>query len=82
MMILPDVGDADQDQAVGQHGDDQRADQRAPDRADAADEAGAAEDHRGDGVELVGLAELQAVGGVEAAADMTPPRPARSPETP
>ena len=41
------------------------ADQRAPDRADAADEAGAAEDHGGDRVELVGLAELQAVGGVE-----------------
>ena len=53
------------DEPVGQHRDDQRADQRAPDRADAADEAGAAEDDRGDGVELVALAELQAVRGVE-----------------
>ena len=40
--------------------------ERAPDRADAADEAGAAEDDGGDGVELVGLSELQAVRGEEA----------------
>ena len=62
---MPDVGHADQDQAVRQHRNDQRADQRTPDRADAADEGGAAQDHGGDGVELVGLAELEAIGGVE-----------------
>src|SRR5829696_7088923 len=62
---LPDVRDTRQDQPVRQDGNDQRPDQRAPDRADAADEAGAPEDHGGDGVELVGLAELQPVRRVE-----------------
>ena len=42
-----------------------RADQRAPDRADAADETGAAENDRRDGVEFVGLSKLQPVGRVE-----------------
>src|SRR3954452_24079607 len=69
---LPDVRDAEQHEAVGQHGDDQRADQRAPDRADAADEAGAAQDHGRDGVELVGLADLEAVGGEQARRDHHP----------
>lgn len=36
-----------------------------PQAADAADEARSAQDDRGDGVKLVGLAKLQAVGGVE-----------------
>src|SRR4051812_42118321 len=60
---LPDLADIHQDQAVGQHGDDQRADQRAEDGPDAADEAGAAQDDRGDRVQLVAHAQLGAVGG-------------------
>ena len=45
---MPDVGDAKQNQPVGQHRDNQRADQRAPYAADAADEAGAPQDDRSD----------------------------------
>ena len=78
--VLPDVRDTHQDQAVGEHRDDQRADQRAEDRAGAADEAGAAENHRRDGIEFVGGAELQAVGRVEPADAMTPPSPESSPD--
>ena len=63
--ILPGIRNAEQDQAIAQDGDHQRADQRAPDAAHAADEACPAQDNRGDGVKLLGLAKLQAVGGVE-----------------
>ena len=64
--VLPDVGHADEDEPVRQDCDDQRADQRSPDRADAADEAGAAENDGGDRIEFVGLAKLQPVGRIEA----------------
>ena len=80
--VLPDVGDPDQDQSVGEDRDDQRADQRAPDRTDAADEAGAAEDDRGDGVELVGLAELQPVGRIEPGRRHHAAEAGERPETP
>ena len=42
-------------QAVGERADDERADDRAEDRALAAAERRAADDDRGDGVELVAL---------------------------
>ena len=48
--VLPDVGHADEDQAVRQDGDDQRTDQRTPYGADTADEARATENDGGDRV--------------------------------
>ena len=42
-------------QAVAEHADDQRADQRADDRAAAAEQAGAADHHGGDRIEVGGL---------------------------
>ncbi|AEK62778.1 hypothetical protein CFU_2952 [Collimonas fungivorans Ter331] len=60
--VLPDVGHAQQHQAVGQHRDDQRADQGAADGADAAGKAGAAQDHRRNRIQFVRLPQLQAVG--------------------
>src|SRR5215471_3414414 len=56
--VLPDVGHAGQDQPVAHDGNDEGADQRAPDRADTANETGTAENNRSDRVELIGLAEL------------------------
>src|SRR5579863_6193131 len=51
---LLDVGrDFQQDEAVEQHADEDRADHGAEDRADAAEQAGAADHHRGDHGELV-----------------------------
>ena len=47
-------------EAVAEDADDQRADQRADDRAAAAEQAGAADHHRGDAVEIGGLAGLRA----------------------
>ena len=49
---LVDRRDAHQLQAVAEHADDQRADQRADDRAAAAEQARAAEHHRGDASRL------------------------------
>src|SRR5699024_4121735 len=50
---LPVVGDADNDQPVGQETDDERAQQRAAHIADAAGQGGAADHHGGDGGQLV-----------------------------
>src|SRR6185312_4616189 len=48
---LPEIREVEQGQPIGQDGDDQGAVQRPEDGADAAGEAGAAQDHRRDGVE-------------------------------
>src|SRR5271165_7020982 len=45
---LPEWLDVDEHQPVLDHGDDQRPDQRADDGAGAAEQAGAADHHRGD----------------------------------
>src|SRR6516162_10509652 len=70
---LPEGLDIDEDQSVLDHGDDEGADHRADYRARAAEEAGAADHHRGDAVEKQGLARLGSTGGeargVEDAAD-------------
>jgi hypothetical protein len=57
------------------------ANERAPDAADAADEARPAKDDRGDGVKLVGLAELEAIGCVEPRR-LHDPSPASRPDAP
>ena len=48
--LLPERLDADDHKAVAQHGGDEDADDGADDRADAAEQARAADDDRGDGV--------------------------------
>ena len=49
----------EQIETVVHHADDQRADQRAGDAADAAGKAGAADDDGGDRVEFIGNAGLR-----------------------
>ena len=49
---LPGGGDIQEIQAVAEDAHDERADQRAADRADTAEKAGAADDHGGDRVEF------------------------------
>jgi hypothetical protein len=58
--VLPDVRDPHEDEPVGEDRDDEGAHERAPDGANAAHEAGAAQDDGGNRVEFIGLAELQA----------------------
>src|SRR3984885_9954212 len=55
---LVERGDAEQAHAVVQDADDQRADDRATDRAGAACEAGTADHYGGDGVKLEHRAEV------------------------
>ena len=50
----------DKREAVAEDADDQRADQRADDRAAAAEQAGAADHHGGDRIEIGGLPGLRA----------------------
>jgi hypothetical protein len=59
---LPTFADIHQDQAVGEHSDNQGADQGSKNGSDAADEAGAAQDHGRDGIQLISYAELRTVG--------------------
>ena len=59
---LPERRDAEDHQAVGQEADDERADERAADVAAPARERGAADDDRGDRVELERLAGLRGGG--------------------
>src|SRR4051794_37696882 len=57
------VGRDDEDvEAVVEGLDQQQAEGRSPDAAPAAKEAGAADDHRSDGVQLVTLAEVRRAG--------------------
>ncbi len=58
--FLPQHVDAGEREAVAEHADDQRADQRADDRAAPAEQAGAADHHGGDGIEVRGIAGLRA----------------------
>src|SRR5260370_7810118 len=51
--LLDVGGDVHEHEAVEQNSDEDRADHRAEDRADAAEQAGAADDHRGDDGELL-----------------------------
>src|SRR5690606_3603545 len=60
---LPEAGDADEDESVGEEADHEGADEGAPDAAPAAGEGGAADDDGRDGVELEGLAGLRGGGG-------------------
>ena len=55
---MPEIGDAHQRHAVIERGDNQRPHQRAGDSADAADEAGPAENNGGDGIQLITYAEV------------------------
>ena len=61
---LPEVGDPHQGHTVIEGGDNQRPHQRTGDGADPADEAGAAKNDRGDGVQLVADPEVT-VGAVQ-----------------
>src|SRR5450631_2311290 len=80
--ILPYVGNPGEDEAIRQNGNDQGPDQRSPDRADTADEGGATQDNSGDRVELVGLAELQPIGSIEARRLHGPAKPGQQPRHP
>src|SRR5271169_2663009 len=51
--LLDVGGDVHEHEAVEQNSDEDRANHRAEDRADAAEQAGAADDHRCDDSELV-----------------------------
>src|SRR5215204_5863278 len=51
--LLDEGGDAEEVEAVAQHGHDERADERADDGALAAEQGGPADDGGGDGVQLV-----------------------------
>src|SRR5262245_57560897 len=53
---LPELRDAEEDQAVGQHSNDEGADNRTSYAAAAAHQRGAAQNHRCDGVQLERLA--------------------------
>ena len=48
---LPERFDIDEDETVLNDGDDERAGDRAPNGAGAAEQTGAADDHSGDGIE-------------------------------
>ena len=62
MTSLP-VGGHDEDvEAVVERLDQEQAERRSPDAAPAAHQAGAADDHRGDGVELVALTQVGRAG--------------------
>ncbi len=56
--VLPVGGDDEQVEAVVQGLDEQQAECGAPDGAAAAEQAGAADDDGGDGVEFVALSEV------------------------
>ena len=68
---LPFLRDRQDAQAVGQHAHDEGADDRAEYRARAAAQRRAADDDRGDRVELVALAERR-LGRIEARGDQQP----------
>src|SRR5918998_33657 len=63
--LLPEGLDADDDEAVAEHGRDEDADDGAEDRPDTAEQAGAADHDRRDGVEVVGRVAADG-GGAEA----------------
>ena len=76
---LPLLRDRHDPQAVGERADDERADDRAEDRALAAAQRRAADDDRGDRLELVAQPERR-LGGVQPrAAIRTPAMPANMP---
>ena len=79
---MPYVGNTGEDEAIRQNGNDQGPDQRSPDRTDTADEGGATQDNSGDRVELVGLAELQPIGSIEARRLHGPAKPGQQPRHP
>src|SRR5579863_5265399 len=60
---LPERLDVDEHQPILDDGDDEGAGDRAPDRAGAAEQAGAADDDRSDRVEQQRLARLRRAGG-------------------
>ncbi len=61
--LLPERRDADDDQAVGQEADHEGADDGAAYGAPTAGQGGAADHHRGDGVQLVELTQVGGGGG-------------------
>src|SRR5689334_14822500 len=63
--LLPERLDTDDDEAVLEHGGDEDAEDGPEDRPDAAEETGAADDHGGDRVEVVGAVPSDR-GGAEA----------------
>src|SRR3954454_4590029 len=60
--LLPERGNADDHQTVGEEPDHESPDDRPPDRAPAAGERRATDHHSGDGVELVELPEVRGRG--------------------
>ena len=76
--LLPEARDGGDREPVLQRADEEHADGRAGDAADAAEEARAAEQHRGGRVERRRLADERARR-AQAAAWITPAMPAQSP---